>query len=338
MSDGQPVEGSLYFYAPNKPAAIFFAVAFFISGAAHLWQTINYKAWRVTGYFPFCAALFAAGFALRAYGAFDYDNMPIYLTSTILIYASPPILELANYHILGRIMYYVPYCAPLHPGRVLTTFGTLSFLVEVLNGVGIAWLARPGADPTIHKVGDALTKASLILQVGVISLFVVLAALFQRRCAREGVGSRPEILKPLVTLYVSMGLISARTIYRIVEHFGTSVLHKAVSDGVDLADLSPIIRYEWFFYVFEATLMVINTYMWNVFHPIMSLPRDYHVYLSRKGHTQIKGRGWEDDRPFLVTWMDPLGLFLKGDESKKPFWDVDEPDEAKNLTSRSEAV
>lgn len=313
-----------------------------------------YKSWRVTGYFPFCAALFTAGFAARIYGAFNYDDIPSYIASTILIYASPyvspprvsnkctanqalttpfrPVLELANYHILGRIMYYVPYCAPLHPGRVLTTFGSLSFLVEVLNAVGIAWLARPDVDETITRVGDILTKASLILQLCVISLFCVLAALFQRRCSRAGVGSRPAVLKPLVTLYVSMALIFIRSIYRVVEHFGSSVLHRTNS-GLDPMEISPIIRYEWFFYVFEATLMIINSYLWNGLHPMRSLPSNYHVYLSKDGHTEVEGQGWKDTRPFILTWIDPFGLMIQGNDEKVPFRECQESGSGRKSTN-----
>lgn len=219
-------------------------------------------------------------------------------------------------------MYYVPYCAPLHPGRVLTTFGSLSFLVEVLNAVGISWLARPDVTESITRVGDILTKASLILQLCVISLFCVLAALFQRRCNRAGVGGRPAVFRPLATLYVSMTLIFIRTIYRVVEHFGSSILHRTNS-GLDPMDLSPILRYEWFFYVFEATLMIINTYLWNVLHPMRSLPTNYHVYLSKDGHTEVEGPGWKDNRPFVMTWIDPLGFMLKGDkEEEVPFWEA----------------
>ena len=43
----------------------------------------------MTFYLPICCALFTAGFALRAYGAFHYDNLKIYLISTLLIYMSP---------------------------------------------------------------------------------------------------------------------------------------------------------------------------------------------------------------------------------------------------------
>ena len=43
----------------------------------------------MTGYYPFCGLLFAAGFAARSYGAFNFDDIPAFITGTILIYASP---------------------------------------------------------------------------------------------------------------------------------------------------------------------------------------------------------------------------------------------------------
>ncbi len=43
----------------------------------------------MTFYLPICCALFTTGFALRAYGAFHYENLPVYLTSTLFIYMSP---------------------------------------------------------------------------------------------------------------------------------------------------------------------------------------------------------------------------------------------------------
>ena len=49
-----------------------------------------------------------------------------------------PLFELANYYMLGRILYFVPYCSPIHPGRVLTTFAAISIVVEALNGNGSA--------------------------------------------------------------------------------------------------------------------------------------------------------------------------------------------------------
>lgn len=40
MEDGQYVQGSIYFYAPNKIAPVFFAAAFLIAGGVQIWQAM----------------------------------------------------------------------------------------------------------------------------------------------------------------------------------------------------------------------------------------------------------------------------------------------------------
>ncbi|KAJ4374819.1 hypothetical protein N0V83_001896 [Neocucurbitaria cava] len=325
MANGEPVPDSVYFYAPVKWAPPMFAAWFLVAGLAHLWQCIHYKAFKVTGLHPFCALLFTAGFAIRSYDAWDYDNVGTYVASTILIYCAPPILELANYHVLGRILYYVPYFAPLHPGRTLTTFGAISALVEVLNALGVSYLANPNVEEKYVKLGHGLMKASLIVQVGVITLFCVIAGLFHRRCIKGGITSR-NVQGPLLTMYISMALITTRTIYRIVEHFGASRAPVNPGPDWDPMSLSPIVRYEWFFYVFEASLMLINTVLWNYRHPRLYLPQNYHTYLAQDGHTELQGPGWKDDMPWFITFIDPCGLTAAltggGRKKEKPFWEV----------------
>ncbi|KAK0719406.1 hypothetical protein B0H67DRAFT_573059 [Lasiosphaeris hirsuta] len=319
-SDGQPVSGSIYFYAPNQGAPVFFAAAFAASGLLHLWQCIHYKCFKLTALLPFCCLLFSAGFAAREYGAFHYDNLQVYIASTLLIYMSPPILELANYHTLGRVLYYVPYFAPIHPGRVLTTFATLSSVVEVLNAIGVSYLANRTLPDRFLKLGDALMKVSLVLQIIVISLFFLLAAIFHHRCRSGGVLS-PQVKCPLVTLYVSMLLILGRTIYRMVEHFGAPIPSSTAGVDIDVMDFSPaVLRYEWFFYVFEATLMLANSALWNAYHPRRYLPKDSRVYLAQDGRTELEGPGWKDQRPWVVTCLDPFGLADRKDK-EKAFWE-----------------
>lgn len=225
---------------------------------------------------------------------------------------------MANYHILGRILYFVPYNSPIHPGRTLTTFGFLSGLVEALNGLGVAWVVNPTIPKDLAHTGDALLKASLILQIGVIVTFVFLTSLFQRRCHRMGLRHR-SVDGPCITMYISSILILIRCIYRIVQHFAASSLRYASID--DLINSSPEVRYEWFFYVFEAVPMTVNVVLWNVRHPRYYLPENYNVYLAQDGHTELVGPGWDDKRGFVVTALDPFGLFSKGRGEKKPFWE-----------------
>ncbi|KAM0277529.1 hypothetical protein ACHAQH_005728 [Verticillium albo-atrum] len=337
MGNGHYVEGSYYFFAPNRGAAIFFTVAFAATGVFHFWQCYHYKFFKVTGLFVFCNLLFVAGFALRIYGAWHYDDLAPFITSICLVYASPPLLELANYHILGRILYYVPYLSPLHPGRVLSTFAFLSGLIEMLNGWGASYTANLDLPGSSQATGHALMKTSLVLQLIVAGLFVTLAVVFHRRCIGAGLGGTRQVKSPLRTLYISVALITARTVFRLVEHFGFEGIRW---EGLDPADVPAVIRYEWFFYVFEAVLMLANTVMWNWRHPRRYLPAKCSIYLARDGVTEVEGPGWKDDRPWLLTVIDPfdLGGCFRERRAQDKFWtrDVVEGDiERRSLRSVS---
>ncbi|KAL5391710.1 hypothetical protein DPSP01_001002 [Paraphaeosphaeria sporulosa] len=245
-----------------------------------------------------------------------------------LLMACSPVLELANYHVLGRILYYVPYFAPLHPGRTLTTFGAISTLVEILNALGVSLLANPNVKKqSTQDLGHILMKTALILQILVIIIFVGIAGLFHHRCRKANIKSS-KVQQPLLTLYISTALILIRTIYRTIEHFGMSRAPANPGTDWDPMSLSPIVRYEWFFWTFEAGLMLSNSFLWNGSHPRLYLPQDYHVYLAQDGKTELQGPGWESEQSWIMTFIDPCGLtaMLAGNNNKgkkqRPFWET----------------
>ncbi|TDZ35125.1 Lipid-translocating exporter-like protein RTA1 [Colletotrichum spinosum] len=339
MTDGNYVDGSYYFYAPNKGAPIFFALAFAASGVLHFWQSHHYKFFRVTALYSFCCLLFTAGFALRIYGAWHYDDLNPFIASICLVYAAPPLLELANYHVLGRLLYYAPYCSPLHPGRVLSTFAFFSAIVEALNGWGASYTANQSLSRGEMAAGHALVKTSLVLQLFVMACFVVLAVEFHRRCARANVAGKRGVRGTLVTLYASVALIFTRTVFRVVEYFGVADLRWG--PGMDVGGISPAIRYEVFFYVFEASLMLANVAMFNVRHPRRYLPEKYTVYLALDGVTEVDGPGWRDPRAFWLTVVDPfdLGGLMRGRNMRMDrFWEVGGGDDAGGGRKGSAAV
>ena len=49
----------------------------------------RFKCFKVTALYPFCGALFTAGFACRLYETRHYDNIPVYIASQCLIYFAP---------------------------------------------------------------------------------------------------------------------------------------------------------------------------------------------------------------------------------------------------------
>jgi len=85
----QYVDGSLYYYAPNKVAPIVFSVLFCGSGIIHFYQTFRYGLWKTTGLMPWAALLLTAGFALREVGAYHYANVDVLIVNTVLIMSGP---------------------------------------------------------------------------------------------------------------------------------------------------------------------------------------------------------------------------------------------------------
>ncbi|SPO04292.1 related to Rtm1p [Cephalotrichum gorgonifer] len=305
MADGiYPADFSFWFYVPNKGAAIFFSVGFLVSTTLHLWQSLHYKYLKVTGLFVLSGLLNLVGFALRVLGGFGYHNdKAVFIASSCFIYVVPPVLALANYDILGRVLYYVPYLSPIKPSRVLSTFGILSFTVEALTGIGASFSFSPNAPEDRVHAGKHIMRTSLALQLILNSSFLLLAAFFHRRCTREGLGGARGVRQTLITLYVSTGLLVARAAYRIAEHQALESV-----DRRNPTDLDPVVRDEWFFCVFESGLMLVNMVLWNVRHPRRYLPVGVGVYLDRDGRTEVELPPSKETRGGVAKIMELFGV------------------------------
>ncbi|KAK1758982.1 protein RTA1 [Echria macrotheca] len=321
MAEGDPILGSLYIYAPNQVAPILFAIAFACSAAGHIWQCCRYKAFRLVGLHPGCAVLLAVGYALREYGSFNYlfnrANLTVFICSQVFIYICPPALELANYHVLARIFYYVPHLSPLQPGHVMRTFGGLMAIVETLNSVGVSLFANPFAEMSRQRMGKDLVLAAVVIQLVIILIFFAMASIFHIRCARAGfTDTNTALTTSLWALYTSMVLIFVRCIYRLVEK--TAFKSVFIRDLEELKQLSPLLRYETFFYVFEATFMLVNSMIWNIWHPGRFLPRDRRVHLTEDG-TLVTDEREPIKRSLIenVGSVMTFGVFFRGNEDSK---------------------
>jgi len=307
------VEGSWWYYAPNKVAPIVFASLFLVSGIWHFYQThILYKSARATSLFPFAAFLFVSGYVIRELGAFHYFSLDTYFTSSVILLTSPPIYEAGNCFALGRLMYYIPYHAPMHPWRLLVTFAGLQMIVEAVDISGATRALTPSFGMAYQNSGKILLKISLIMQLFNMLCFIGIALRFEYNCRRAGVF--PDKLRSsLRILYISCALISIRTIYRTVEWFET-----AENNPNDPSSFPPVLRNEAYFYVFEASVMLINTFLINIFHPMKCLPQNYNTYLAPDGVTEVEGVGIAKDPrrrwQRLVDPFDIYGLITKRDQ------------------------
>lgn len=196
----------------------------------------------------------------------------------------------------------------------------MGVVIEVLTANGAALVANTSNPEGTQNTGKALLKAALILQIALMVGFMALASRFYYNCSRGGV-LNTKVKRALYVLFCSCILITVRTIFRTVEYFTAASLNTN-----NLDNLSPLIKEEWFFWVFETVVMYSNTTMLNVLHPMRWLPRCNKIYLAKDGVTETEGPGYEDPRPAIVTFFDPfdvVGIIMKREKPQK-FWEIDQ--------------
>lgn len=271
-----------------------------------------------------------AGFALRVVSIYKDHELGIFIAAVVLLLIAPsvrsgmsgmgklkecrPVYSLMNYIVLSRMLYYVPYLSPIHPGRVLSTFIGLDAIVAVLTGNGASRVANSEATTTDLKVGRGLIRASILLQMACFVGFIALEATLHRRLLNARILT-PRLRTIIILLYASSAMIMVRNIYRVVD----------VWEGYT----GYLETREAFFYVFDAAVMLVNSVMLNVWHPSMYLPSDNKVYLAQDGVTERQGPGWVDKRNFMLTIIDPfdIGHLMRRKGDKDRFWEEHESSE-----------
>lgn len=200
----------------------------------------------------------------------------------------------------------------MHPGRVISTFVGLDTIIGALTANGAAIASDPSNSPSRLRSGRDQFRASILMQLFCFIGFICLEITFHRRCLKAKNVITPRLRTVFFLLYASSTLILVRNIYRVIEVF----------QGVD----GYVSSHEAFFYVFDGALMIINTVMFNVMHPMMFLPNSINVYLATDGCSERMGPGWTDKRNFFVTLIDPFDVIglLRGKDKKEKFWEREE--------------
>ena len=190
----------------------------------------------------------------------------MYIAQYVLVLMGPPLYAAAEYFILGRLMAYLPYHAPMHPGRVLSTFITLSTCVESLTASGAANSSGTGRKPEQRKAGLDCLKAALILQCCIEALFFSLVVVLERRCRRSGAFPR-HIRIICYVLYLTSGMILVRCIVRTIEGFENS---RCTAEDPLCGYMT---KHEWVLWVFEVANITLFVIVLAAFHPGRLLPR-----------------------------------------------------------------
>jgi len=262
-------------------------------------------------------AIFMTGWMLRSFSARRTTNLGLYVAQYMLVYLGPPIYSAAEYNILGRLMHYLPMHAPFHPGRVVYFFVYLGAAVEVLTALGAAEISASKDDVALLRKGASLLAAAVVLQAIIELLFVSLVGRIHYQCAKAGMLT-PNVRVVCITLYGTSALILLRCVFRAVEKFN---ILRVVSSGACGGTCDNIISTEWYLYAFEGAPMALYTLWLNVMHPGRFLPSSKKRFLGYDKVERI-GPGWNDNRPKIMSLMDPLNFeaMIKRQPSHRKFW------------------
>ncbi|KAF2485180.1 RTA1 like protein-domain-containing protein [Neohortaea acidophila] len=316
---------SLYPYDPSKAAPIAFAILLTVIACYQFYQCFVRYHWKKFGAtMTWASSVWISGFIIRTISAYNVQNVGIFVAQYVLIIMGPPLYAAAEYFILGRLLAYLPYFAPIHPGRVFSTFIFLSAVVEALTANGASTVATADYGTARRARGLDILKAALILQACIEAFFFSLVATLEYRCRRAG--KFPRRIRPVFyILYITSSMMLVRCIIRTIEGFeATSCPSTQVYCGY-------IETHEAFLWIFEIANITLFVILLALFHPGRYLPRDSKIFLDPVDlETERLGPGFgkADKRPFLVTVLDPFnfyGIITGKGMARDPFWEQEQP-------------
>lgn len=274
-------------YCPSFPAAVLFCILFGITTIIHVVQASIYKK---PFAFVICmgAAWECAGYVFRILSVIHELNSTFALVQLLLILLAPLWINAFIYMVLGRAIHFF-----LEDDRVLgirarritlmfVLFDIAAFLVQATGGS----LTSNTEPASTQRLGLHIYMGGVGLQLLFICVFIALASQFQRKIyaimnqtgvspptllstfrktssmkystyqegfADESYKAPERAIHILYMIYIVLGLIIFRNIYRLIEF----------SQGV----LSNITTHEWYAYVFDAVPMLFALIILSCFHP-----------------------------------------------------------------------
>lgn len=218
-----------FHYRPNVQIAwlhCYLFVGITVIAAA---QTLRFRGLRYMWILPFTGVLELLGYWLKADAAITKDTFGRFVPSVLFLLMSPIFLALINYTVIGRLLrasgQRIGCLSPRWVTRMFLLSDVLTFFVQG-GGGGMLAIQSDAA----QAAGQAIVLVGLAIQIAFFTAFV---------CTIHAVGTQPRFgvvqlpsLRPVLhCLYVTIGLLFIRNIYRLVEF----------ASGIE----SPVVTNEW---------------------------------------------------------------------------------------------
>lgn len=132
------------------------------------------------------------------------------------------------------------------------------------------------------KLGNNIIVGGLIVQIISFSFFIIVSAVFHRRMLATPmhvlIKTKIPWTRYMAVLYTGSALILIRSIYRAAEYVqGNSGYLQSK---------------EVFVYIFDATLMMLCCFLFNVFHPSKILPSSAREFDEREDLEMMNDGGY----------------------------------------------
>ncbi|KAI0385243.1 RTA1 like protein [Hypomontagnella monticulosa] len=247
MAELKPYKGGTYYlwlYIPSIPAAVIFAILFAVITGGHCYRLFRTKLWFCL---PFVVGgiMEVIGYCARAAAHDQTDQLTPFIIQNMLILLPPVLFAASIYMVLGRIIRAVQgeSYSLIRPGILTKVFVAGDVASFCIQGGGGGIMAK-GSNADL---GEKIIVGGLLVQIIMFGLFIVTAALFQRRYQKYKVAA-PAFdamgwKASMHMLYGVSALIMIRSIFRVVEF-------AAGQDGY-------LLKNEWTVYVFDSVLMFI---------------------------------------------------------------------------------
>ncbi|KAH8672277.1 RTA1 like protein-domain-containing protein [Ilyonectria robusta] len=249
-----------YKYDPSFAAAAIFIVGFTGSALFHTYQIFKLKAWFFIPFLIGCIVEII-GYGARAVNAKqpsgEWTQGP-YIIQALLLLLGPPFYAVSIYMVLGRLITLLDAEKySIIRTKWLTKFFLLGDVASIAGqGMGGAMLAGANSKSSRDR-GQMIIIIGLVIQILFFSLFMIVTLIFHRRIHRKPTNASRKLMSPwdklLMVLYGTSGLIMIRSVFRVIEYI-------MGEDGV-------LMSKEIFIYLFDASLMLITSIAFNVFHP-----------------------------------------------------------------------
>lgn len=244
-----------FHYTPNEPLALISLILFFLIAFPMGYKNLKYPSrflWILVGAtLAECISYIAREIAIHNVTKVTYIIMLLFVLLT------PNAIALVNYMAVGKICTYAEFTSTwFKPYYIPRFFFIADIFCFAIQGFAGGLLASNNTDSM--KLGADVFTVGVILQLVFIGAFCFVTYWCDRKLKREQPDKHQLCQKAFITLYVTILLLTIRTIYRTVEY-------KTGYDGV-------VATTEWIYYAFDTLPIFICFMFYTWLHLGQYLP------------------------------------------------------------------